>query len=73
MKTSLKFFSIQILINFVITKILDILIYKIFDSKVSEMVDLDYFMYSRPLIISLVILLFTFFLYDQKYIFTGLV
>jgi hypothetical protein len=73
MKTGLTFFSIQILVNFVISRILDILIYKIFDSKVSEMVDLNYFTYSRQLIISLVILLFTFFLYDQKYIFTGLV
>jgi hypothetical protein len=58
----LEFFSVQLVINFIITKILDILIYKILDSNISKYFDLNFFMYSRELIISLAVLLVTFFL-----------
>ena len=62
MKSKLDFFSIQLVINFIITKILDILIYKILDSNISKYLDLDFFMYSKELIISVAVLLVTYFL-----------
>jgi hypothetical protein len=58
----LEFFSIQLVINFIITKILDILIYKILDSNISRYFDLNFFMYSKELIISLAVLLVTYLL-----------
>jgi len=58
----LEFFSVQLVINFIITKILDILIYRILDSNISKYLDLNFFMYSKELIISLAVLLVTFFL-----------
>jgi hypothetical protein len=58
----LEFFSLQLVINFIITKILDILIYKILDSNISRYFDLDFFMYSKELIISLAVLLVTYLL-----------
>ena len=62
MKSKLQFFSFQLVINLVITKLLDILIYKILDSNISKYFDLNFFMYSKELILSLAVLLVTFFL-----------
>ena len=60
MKTKLEFFSFQLLINFVLTKIFDILIYEIFSQNISKYVELNYFMYSKEIIISLIVLTVTF-------------
>lgn len=60
MKSKLEFFSFQLLINFVLTKIFDILIYEIFSQNISKYVELNYFMYSKEIIISLIVLTVTF-------------
>jgi uncharacterized membrane protein SpoIIM required for sporulation len=62
MKSKLEFFSLQVVVNFVITKVLDILIYKFLDKEISKYFDLDFFMYSKELILSLLVLSVTFFL-----------
>ena len=62
MKSKLQFFSFQLLVNFVITRILDILIFKIFSKNISDYINLDFFPYSKDLIIAIAILLVTNFL-----------
>jgi len=64
MKSKYKYFSFQLVINIAIAKIIDIVIYKILDREISKYFDLNYFMFSKELIISLAVLLVTYFLND---------
>jgi hypothetical protein len=58
----LSYFSFQLIINVIIAKIIDILIYKILGSEISKYFDLNFFMFSKELIISFAVLLITYFL-----------
>lgn len=64
MKSKLEFFSVQLLINFVITRIFDTIIYKLIDDNIPNSLYLDYFPHSRELIISLVVLILTYMFYN---------
>lgn len=64
MKSKLEFFSVQLLINFVITRIFDTIIYKLIDNNIPNSLYLDYFPHSRELIISLVVLILTYMFYN---------
>lgn len=64
MKSKLEFFSVQLLINFVITRIFDTIIYKLIDNNIPNSLYLDYFPHSRELIISIVVLILTYMFYN---------
>ena len=64
MKSKLEFFSVQLLINFVITRIFDTIIYKLIDDNIPNSLYLDYFPHSRELIISIVVLILTYMFYN---------
>lgn len=58
-----KIVTLQFIINLALSKIIDTLIYKLFLPYAAQMVDLDYFRYSRELIISFVVILVAYFFY----------
>jgi hypothetical protein len=64
MKSIVNFLTMHLFVNFIITKILDILIYKILSVQIDNVINLNYFTYSKDLIISFVVLLISFFLYN---------
>lgn len=53
--------TIQFFVNLALSKIVDTLIYKMFLPYAAQIVDLDYFKYSRELIISFAVILVAYF------------
>jgi hypothetical protein len=59
-----KIITVQFFINLALHRIIDTLIYKMFLPYVANLVDLDYFQYSRELIISVAVIVLAYFFYD---------
>jgi hypothetical protein len=59
-----KIITLQLFINIALAKIIDIVIFKLVLPYVANLVNMDYFQYSRELIISAAVILLAFFLKD---------
>jgi hypothetical protein len=59
-----KIITVQLFVNLALHRIIDTLIYKMLPPYISNFIDLDYFQYSRELIISVVVILLAFLFYD---------
>jgi hypothetical protein len=59
-----KIITVQFFVNLALHRIIDTLIYKMFLPYAANLVDLDYFQYSRELIISFVVILVAYFFYN---------
>ena len=59
-----KIITLQLFINIALAKIVDIVIFKLVLPYVANLVNMDYFQYSRELIISTAVILLAFFLKD---------
>jgi len=59
-----RIITLQLFINIALAKIVDIVIFKLVLPYVANLVNMDYFQYSRELIISTAVILLAFFLKD---------